>query len=121
VVSGSLLAGEVNDATVLLVDDLISTGGTMVRAAEACLAAGARRVYALAAHGLFNAGAAAAITHPALAGTIVSDSVPPARLPAAAQARIEIVPCAPLLAQAIRSLAGEEGLNPPQRHRGTEK
>ena len=106
VVSGSLLAGEVNDATVLLVDDLISTGGTMVRAAEACLAAGARRVFALAAHGLFNEGAAAAIAHPALAGTIVSDSVPPSRLPAAAPARIEIVPCAPLLAQAIRTLAG---------------
>lgn len=104
VVSGSLLAGEVRDATVLLVDDLISTGGTMLRAAETCLAAGARRVFALAAHGLFNAGADAAIVHPALAGTIVSDSVPPFRLAAAARARVEIVPCAPLLARAIRTL-----------------
>jgi len=104
VVSGSLLAGDVRDATVLLVDDLISTGGTMVRAAETCLAAGARRVFALAAHGLFNEGANVAITHPALAGTIISDSVPPFRLDAAARARVEIVGCAPLLAQTIRSL-----------------
>ena len=103
-VSGSLLAGEVSDATVLLVDDLISTGGTMVRAAETCLASGARRVLALAAHGLFNEGANAAITHPALAGTITSDSVPPFRLAAAVRARVEVVGCAPLLAQAIQSL-----------------
>ncbi len=109
VVSGSLLAGDVRGATVLLVDDLISTGGTMVRAAETCLAAGATRAFALAAHGLFNAGAGAAIVHPALAGTIVSDSVPPFRLDPAARARVEVVECAPLLAAAIRTLAGEEG------------
>ncbi|MGE5336779.1 MAG: ribose-phosphate diphosphokinase [Gemmatimonadota bacterium] len=104
VVSGSLLAGDVRGATVLLFDDLISTGGTMVRAAETCLAHGAQRVFALAAHGLFNEGANAAIVHPALAGTLVSDSVPPFRLDAAARARVEIVSCAPLLAQAIESL-----------------
>jgi ribose-phosphate pyrophosphokinase len=104
VVSGSLLAGEVRDATVLLVDDLISTGGTMVRAAQTCLAAGAKRVFAMAAHGLFNEGARAAIANPALAGTIVTDSVPPFRLDAAAHARVEIVSCAPLFAEAIRSL-----------------
>ena len=104
VVSGSLIAGEVRGATVLLVDDLISTGGTMVRAAQTCLAAGARRVFALAAHGLFNDGANAALTDPALAGTIVADSVPPFRLDAAARARVEIVASAPLFAQAIRSL-----------------
>lgn len=104
VVSGSLLAGDVRDATVLLIDDLISTGGTMVRAARTCLDYGARCVAAMAAHGLFNEGANDAILDPALISTIVSDSVPPFRLNAAAQARIEIVSCAPLLARTIQSL-----------------
>jgi len=104
VVSGSLLAGDVRDATVLLIDDLISTGGTMVRAARTCLDYGARCVVAMAAHGLFNEGANDAILDPALVSTIVSDSVPPFRLNAAAQARIEIVSCAPLLARTIQSL-----------------
>jgi len=104
VVSGSLLAGEVRDATVLLIDDLISTGGTMVRAARTCLDHGARRVLAMAAHGLFDEGANEAIVDPALTSTVVSDSVPPFRLNAAARARIAIVSCAPLLAQAIQSL-----------------
>jgi ribose-phosphate pyrophosphokinase len=103
VVSGTRLVGDVAGATVLVVDDLISTGGTMVRAAEACLNAGAKEVYALAAHGLFVEGAAAAIADPRLARTLVTDTVPPFRLDAATIDRhVEIVSAAPLFAEAIR-------------------
>lgn len=102
VVSGSLLAGDVAGATVFLVDDLIGTGGTMLRAAQTCLAAGATKVYALAAHGLFTEGAAEAISNPALTATIVTDTVPPLRLSSAACERVEIVSAAPLFADAIR-------------------
>lgn len=104
VVSGSLLAGDVQGATVFLVDDLISTGGTLLRAAQTCLAAGAAKVHAFAAHGLFNVGANEVIANPALTSTIVTDSVPPFRLGAAARERIEVVGAAPLFAQAIRRL-----------------
>jgi ribose-phosphate pyrophosphokinase len=104
VVSGSMLAGEVAGATVLLVDDLISTGGTMLRAAQTCLAAGAAKVYAFAAHGLFNAGANEVIANPAFASTIITDTVPPFRLDAAARERIEIASAAPLFADAIRAV-----------------
>ncbi len=110
VVSGDLLAGEVAGATVLLVDDLISTGGTMLRAAQTCLAAGATKVYAFAAHGLFNAGASDVIANPAFAATIITDTVPPFRLSAAARERVEIVSAAPLFAQAIRRV--HEGVVP---------
>jgi len=104
VVSGELLVGEVGGATVVVVDDLISTGGTMRRAAEACLAGGATRVLAVAAHGLFT-GAAAAITAPALARILVTDTVPPFRLPPGLLGtRIEVVSAAPLFAEAIRRL-----------------
>jgi ribose-phosphate pyrophosphokinase len=103
VVSGTRLVGDVSGATVLVVDDLISTGGTMVRAAEACLAEGAQTVYALAAHGLFVGEAATAIADPRLAGIIVTDTVPPFRLAAAVvDKHVEIVSAAPLFAEAIR-------------------
>jgi ribose-phosphate pyrophosphokinase len=102
VVSGDLLAGDVRGATVFLVDDLISTGGTMLRAAQTCLAAGATKVYAFAAHGLFNTGAAEVMENPAFAGTLVTDTVPPFRLSGAARERVEIVSAAPLFADAIR-------------------
>lgn len=105
VVSGELLVGEVAGATVLVVDDLIASGGTMVRAAEACLAHGARRVTAVAAHGLFTGRAAEAIASPALERVLVSDSVPAFRLPPALLGpRVELVGTAPLLAEAIRRL-----------------
>lgn len=105
VVSGDLLVGEVAGASVIVVDDLISTGGTMRRCAQACLAHGAVRVLAVAAHGLFTGDAAAAIASPALARTFVSDTVPPFRLPPDLLGRcVEVVSAAPLFAEAIRRL-----------------
>ena len=46
-VSGTLLAGDVSGATVLILDDLIGGGGTMLRTAQACCEAGATAVYGL--------------------------------------------------------------------------
>jgi ribose-phosphate pyrophosphokinase len=103
VVSGDLLAGDVRGATVVLVDDLISTGGTLARAARTCMASGARRVIACAAHGVFAPGAEAALLDSALAEVIVTDSVGPAALPAPAQARLHVVPASPQLAAALRA------------------
>lgn len=103
VVSGNLLVGEVKDSIVLVVDDLISSGGTMLRAAEACLAHGARQVFALAAHGLFVGNAATVIADPRLAKTMITDSVPPFRLtPEIVENHLEIVSVAPLFAEAIQ-------------------
>jgi ribose-phosphate pyrophosphokinase len=107
VVSGDLLVGEVAGAVVIVVDDLISTGGTMRRAAEACLAQGAARVIAVAAHGLFTGEAARTIAAPSLARVLVSDTVPPFRLPPSLlQERVEVITAVPLFAEAIRRLHG---------------
>lgn len=124
VVSGELLVGEVAGATVVVVDDLISTGGTMRRAAEACLARGAARVFAVAAHGLFTGHAAEAIAAPALARTFVTDTVPPFRLPPfrlppdLLGARVEVVSAAPLFAEAIRRLHAGGSINDLLEHGG---
>ena len=45
-VSGDLFVGDVAGSTAFIVDDLISTGGTLLRAAKAARAAGARQVVA---------------------------------------------------------------------------
>ena len=63
VVSGELLAGDISGKVAFIVDDLISTGGTLVRAARACRAAGATKVFAAAAHGLFIDGATRTVRH----------------------------------------------------------
>jgi ribose-phosphate pyrophosphokinase len=101
---GELVAGDVAGATVLLLDDLISTGSTMTRAAAALLGAGARRVIAFAAHGLFVENAGAVLADPKLDRVIVTDSVPPFRLDGTpAEAKLEIVSVAALFADAIRA------------------
>lgn len=103
VVSGDLLVGDVKDAVALVVDDLISTGGTMLRAAEACLEQGAREVYAFAAHGLFVGEAGKTIRDPRLSKTFITDTVPPFRLdPDLVGKHLEIVSVAPLFGEAIR-------------------
>ncbi len=103
VVTGDILAGEVKGAAVLLIDDLISTGGTLARAASACRAHGADQVFAFAAHGLFVGNASEVIRRSDLAVTFVTDTVPPFRLqPDMIGTRIQIVSAADLFAEAIR-------------------
>ncbi|WP_197723260.1 ribose-phosphate diphosphokinase [Blastochloris tepida] len=111
VVSGDLFVGDVAGTTALIIDDLISTGGTLLRAARAARAAGAGRVMALVTHGLFMPGSAAVLTDPALDGLVVTDAVPPFRLgDLAASAKLVVLPAAPLLAEAIRRLHAHESL-----------
>jgi len=102
--SERLVAGEVHDRTVLLIDDLIASGETLQRAAQALRAAGARRVLAFAAHGLFIGRAAQALDDAALDRVVVSDSVPAFRLAADTPLRrkLQVVPSGALLAGAIR-------------------
>lgn len=102
VVTGSLLAGDVRDRVAVIVDDLISTGGTLIRTAEACRAAGARQVVAAAAHGLFAGGAPALFASPAIDAITVTDTVPPFRVPeAVAQQRLTVLGTSDAFARAI--------------------
>jgi ribose-phosphate pyrophosphokinase len=105
VVTGDLFIGDVGGATALVIDDLISTGGTLLRAARAARQAGARRVIALVTHGLFMPGAVEAVADPAIDRLVVSDAVPAFRLESGpTRDKIDILPVAPLLATAIRRL-----------------
>jgi ribose-phosphate pyrophosphokinase len=102
--SDNLVAGDVRGMTVLLLDDLIASGDTMVRATRALRHAEAREVIACAAHGLFTGPAPERLADSALQQVLVTDSVPPFRLPASGPVsrKLRIVSCVPLLAQAIR-------------------
>lgn len=71
------LLGEVTGSTVLIFDDLIVTGRTLAHAARLCKAEGAKRVFALAAHGLFHPSANQHLAEPALDKIVVTDTVTP--------------------------------------------
>lgn len=101
--SDNLVAGEVGGMTVLLLDDLIASGDTMRRAALALRQAGARDVLAFAAHGLFIGPAADVLGDDSISKIIVTDSVPPFRLPlpGPVRSKLRVASAVPLFAQAI--------------------
>lgn len=111
VVSGGAFVGDVDGRIAIIVDDLIGSGTTMLRCARACRERGSAAVYAVATHGLFVGDAAAVVADSALDGVVVTDTVPPFRLPAElVRNRLTILPAAPLFAEAIRRLHGDGSL-----------
>jgi len=111
VVSGDLFVGDVTATTGLIVDDLISTGNTLLRAARSARKSGAKRLIALVTHGLFMQGAAEVIADSAIDQVVVTDAVPAFRLDHPAKnKKLVILPAAPLLAETIRRLHEERSL-----------
>jgi ribose-phosphate pyrophosphokinase len=105
VVSGEAVVGDIDGRTAIILDDLVSSGTTLARAAAACKARGASRVFAAASHGVFAGAAAEVLADPALEKLLVTDSIPPFRLPSAMLGRrVEVLDSAPLFAEAIRRL-----------------
>ena len=105
VVRGEALVGDVKGRIAIIIDDLISTGGTLARAARACQAHGATQVFAAATHGLFVGKSETLLNEPALDGLVVTDTVPPFRLPGdAIGKKVTVLESAPLVAEAIRRI-----------------
>lgn len=105
IVSGDTLVGDVQGRSVLLYDDLISTGTTLTRAVGFCRRAGATAVHIAATHAVFT-DAAHQLFEPGVADSVVvTDSVAlnPAFDPYRAN-QLTVLPSAPLFAEAIRRM-----------------
>ncbi len=95
------LIGNVEHKDVLLVDDLCSTGETLIKASWVCKRAGARRIYAAVTHGLFASGMKA-LEESAIEKIYVSNTVP---LPdGVSRKKVEVVSVADLFARAIDTI-----------------
>ncbi|MFW5834609.1 MAG: ribose-phosphate diphosphokinase [Pseudomonadota bacterium] len=104
VVSGERLYGDVADKQPIIIDDLTSSGGTLVRAAHALVEAGARPPIVAVAHGVFADKAGAMLRDAPIARLLVTDSIDPPRLSPDELPCLEVVSCAPLVADAIDCL-----------------
>lgn len=109
--SGERLVGDVAGQDVVIIDDLIASGSTLLRAIKAAQQAGARRIHAAATHALWAGQAPALLDHSALTGLLVTDTLPllqptdPAR-----RQRVKLLSVAPLLAEAIGRIHRRESL-----------
>ncbi|RAX57324.1 ribose-phosphate pyrophosphokinase [Helicobacter monodelphidis] len=101
------IIGDVKDKSVILVDDMIDTAGTMFKAAEALKKNGAIQVLALGTHPVFSGHAMERIKEDALDGVIVTNTIP-IKNP---HSKIKILSVAPLFAEVIRRIYRNESVN----------
>ncbi|MGI9254595.1 MAG: ribose-phosphate diphosphokinase, partial [Thermomicrobiales bacterium] len=93
------VVGDVEGKTAFIVDDMISTGGTLVLAAERLREGGAKHIHCAATHGIFAANALDLIQDSSIDRVFVTDTIP---LPdMGPRKKISTISIAPMLAEAI--------------------
>jgi ribose-phosphate pyrophosphokinase len=99
------LVGEVEGRTCVLVDDMIDTGGTIVKAAETLFDNGAKAVIVTATHGILSGKAAEKLQGSRIAEVVVTDTLP--IVPESRFNKLTILPIAPMIANAVREVFHE--------------
>ncbi len=102
--------GDVAGMRCILIDDIVDSGGTLVNAANALLAAGATEVFAYITHGVLSGGAVSKITNSKLKQLVITDSIAPTEAVRAA-GNIRTLSIAPLLAEGIARTARDESVS----------
>ena len=102
------LVGEVEGRTCVLVDDMVDTGGTIVAAAQALKANGAKTVIVAATHAVFSGTAVERLSDDAIDQVIVTNTLP---IPPEKEfAKLTVLSIAPLISKAIRAVFGEDSV-----------
>lgn len=98
------LIGEVKDKNVIIVDDIIDSGSTLVKASELLLNAGAKSVYVAASHGVFSKDAVRSLEKSRIEKVLITDSIPLIK----PSPKISVVSIAPLIAATINNLETDD-------------
>lgn len=112
VLRGQAVVGDIAGKVAIVIDDLVSTGGTLLRAARACRERNAKAVYAAASHGLFIGDAGEKlVASDALDKTVVTNTIPPFRIETdLARHKLAVLETEPLFAEAIRRIHSGDSL-----------
>ncbi len=104
------IIGDVKGRDCIIVDDMIDTGGTLAKAAEALKEHGANRIYAYATHPVFSGNAAENIKNSVIDEVIVTDSI---TLTDAIKAtgKVRQLSLSSMLSEAIRRVSNEESIS----------
>jgi ribose-phosphate pyrophosphokinase len=104
------IMGEVEGKNVIIVDDMIATGSSLIEAVEALKKAKAKTIYAAIAHGILSGPAIQRIQEcQGLEKLLITDSVPLAE--DKKHSKIEVLSVASLLAEAIKRIHNEESVS----------
>ena len=102
--------GDVAGYTCIMIDDIVDSGGTLVNAADALIANGAKDVYAYITHGVLSGGAVPRVTGSKLKELVITDSIQPTDAMRKAP-NIRVLPIASLIGDAIGRTASEESVS----------
>jgi ribose-phosphate pyrophosphokinase len=96
------VVGEVDGRPCILVDDMIDTGGTVAKGAEALAQQGAGPIYAAATHGVLSGKAVQLLEEAPISGVVLTNTVP---IPEEKLfAKLRVLSIAPLIASALRAV-----------------
>ena len=95
--------GEVKDRTVLILDDIIDTAGTLVHTVDALIAKGAKKVYAAGVHGVLSGPALDRIQNSAIEQVLITNTTPLEEKLKRCD-KLKPLSVAPLLGEAIRRI-----------------
>ncbi|WP_426039019.1 ribose-phosphate pyrophosphokinase [Brevundimonas sp. DC300-4] len=104
------IIGDVAGRECILFDDIVDSGGTLVNAAKALIAAGATNVSAYISHGVLSGPAVQRVTDGPLKELVITDSIEQPH-EVLSCSKIRTVPVAPLMGEAIRRIANEESVS----------
>lgn len=104
------IIGDVQGKSVLLLDDMIDTAGTIVQGAQACADKGAREVWTACTHAVLSGPALDRITKSCLAQVVVTNTIP-LRGKEQACPKLHQLSVAPLLGEAIRRIHEDESVS----------
>jgi ribose-phosphate pyrophosphokinase len=105
----NLIGPPLTDKTVVIFDDMISTGGSIVGAAQTAKLAGAKEVYACATHGVLCGPAIEKLRESVIKEVVITDSIP--LLPSKHLPCLKVLSVAPLLAEAIKRINCNESVS----------
>ncbi len=102
------LIGDVSGKTVILVDDAIHTGGTIISAAKEVMRRGAKEVYACATHGIFAGNSLSRIEDSPIKELVITDTVLKERV---LPDKIKVLSVAPLIGEAIKRISLHQSIS----------
>jgi len=102
------IVGEIEGRNVVIVDDMIDTGGTIIQAAEAIKKGGAKDVYVCSTHGVFSKDCLNRMQKSLLKEIIVTNTIPQK---ANEYNKIQVLSIAPLLGEAIKRIHNESSVS----------